>query len=71
MFREAFERHVDLTERGKPTVIDPYGATGHEEFFATAVEVFFERAAVLQEAEPDVYEQLLQMFRIDPAAWGT
>lgn len=71
VFREAFERHVDLTERGKPTVIDPYGATGHEEFFATAVEVFFERAAVLQEAEPDVYEQLLQMFRIDPAAWGT
>ncbi len=70
VFREAFERHVHLTEQGKPTVIDPYGATGHEEFFATAVEVFFERANALQEAEPDVYDQLLQVFQIDPAAWG-
>ncbi len=70
VFREAFERHVHLTEHGKPTVIDPYGATGPEEFFATAVEVFFEKAAALQEAEPEVYDQLLQVFQIDPAAWG-
>ena len=71
VFRDAYERHVHLTEQGKPTVIDPYGATGHEEFFATAVEVFFESAHALQEAEPDVYGQLLQVFQIDPAAWGT
>ncbi|MGJ8597858.1 zinc-dependent peptidase [Sulfitobacter sp.] len=70
VFREAFARHVRLTEKGARTVIDPYGATGHEEFFATAVEVFFEKSAALQEAEPDVYDQLLQLFQIDPAAWN-
>lgn len=70
VFLEAFDRHVALTERGARTVIDPYGATGHEEFFATAVEVFFEKAEALQEAEPDVYDQLLQVFQLDPAAWG-
>ena len=70
VFRDGFERHVDLTQRGARTVIDPCGATGHEEYFATAVEVFFEQAEALREAEPDVYDQLLQVFQIDPAAWG-
>lgn len=70
VFREGFERHVVLTQKGARTVIDPYSATGHEEYFATAVEVFSEKAEALQEAEPEVYDQLLQVFQIDPAAWG-
>lgn len=69
VFLEAYGRHVALTQRGARTVIDPYGATGHEEFFATTVEVFFEKAEALQEAEPEVYDQLLQLFKLDPAAW--
>ncbi len=69
VFRDGFERHVALTQKGARTVIDPCGATGHEVYFATAVEVFFEKAETLQEAEPEVYDQLLQVFQIDPAAW--
>ncbi len=50
-------------------MLDPYGATGHEEFFAVAVEVFFERPEALQAEVPEVYQQLAELFRLDPAAW--
>jgi len=50
-------------------VIDPYGAEGHQEFFAVSVEVFFEKPQALKQAEPEVYEQLVGLFRLDPAGW--
>jgi Mlc titration factor MtfA (ptsG expression regulator) len=34
-FLTAFAMHVSEVERGKDTVIDPYGAEGHEEFFCS------------------------------------
>ena len=69
-FLDAFETHVRRVEAGRRTVIDAYGATGHEEFFAVAVELFFERPAALQREEPEVYAQLARLFRLDPATWG-
>ncbi|QGX96917.1 zinc-dependent peptidase [Roseovarius faecimaris] len=65
----AFERHVDAVERGRRPVLDPYGAEGYEEFFAVAVEMFFEQPRQLREGEPEVYEQLALIFELDPAAW--
>lgn len=70
VFIEAYERHVRAVERGHHTVIDPYGAEGHQEFFAVSVEVFFEKPQALKQAEPEVYAQLVELFRLDPAGWG-
>lgn len=69
-FLTAFATHVSEVERGKNTVIDPYGAEGHEEFFAASVEVFFERPRALKGEAPGVYEQLSRLFRLDPVTWS-
>ena len=69
VFVEAYERHRDNVEAGRRTMIDPYGAEGHEEFFAVAVEAFFEKPTKLKEVEPEVYDQLATYFRLDPSIW--
>ncbi|MEM8631930.1 MAG: M90 family metallopeptidase [Pseudomonadota bacterium] len=69
VFLTAFEDHVRAVEHGKKTLIDPYGAEGHEEFFAVSVEVFFERPQALKKELPQVYGQLAQLFRLEPADW--
>ncbi len=66
---EAYETHVQNVEAGRRTVLDAYGATAHEEFFAVAVEVFFEKPKQLKAEEPEVYEQLALLFNLDPASW--
>ena len=68
-FLTAFDTHVHAVSHGRRTVIDPYGAEGHEEFFAVSVEVFFERPAALLHEAPDVYAQLSKLFRLDPVSW--
>lgn len=69
-FVTAFDRHVRNVEHGHRTVFDAYGATSHVEFFAVAVEVFFEMPAALKREERQVYEQLASLFRLDPAGWN-
>ncbi|MCV2894058.1 zinc-dependent peptidase [Lentibacter sp. XHP0401] len=69
IFLDVFERHVKNVSSGRRTVIDAYGATGHEELFAVAVEMFFETPLALKADEPEFYDQLAQLFRLDPASW--
>src|SRR5262249_43007965 len=52
---------------GRPTLIDPYGATDPHEFFAVATETFFLRAVELRQQHPDVYDLLAACYRQDPA----
>lgn len=49
--------------------LDPYAATGPEEFFAVATEAFFETPQALLESEPAVYGALKTCWGVDPAAW--
>ncbi|MEL7104533.1 MAG: M90 family metallopeptidase [Pseudomonadota bacterium] len=70
VFIAAYDRHVARVHAGGATVLAAYGATSHVEYFAVAVEVFFERPRALQREEPEVYDQLSQLMRLDPAAWG-
>ncbi len=70
VFVSAYDAHVRAVETRQPTVIDPYGAEGHEEFFAVSVEVFFERPRALKSSNPDVYDQLSQLFQLDPVSWN-
>ena len=69
VFDSAFKRHVRNVEGGHATVFAAYGATGPEEFFAVAVEVFFERPAALRGESPEVYQQLASLFQLDPVTW--
>jgi Mlc titration factor MtfA (ptsG expression regulator) len=68
-FVNAFQRHVHNVEMGYRTIFDAYGADGHEEFFAVAVEVFFEKPALLKHEEKAVYQQLASLFQLDPSTW--
>jgi Mlc titration factor MtfA (ptsG expression regulator) len=57
-------------EEGRTTVLNEYGATNPGEFFAVATETFFEKPEQLKAAEPDLYDQLRQFYRQDPASRG-
>ncbi|EEE39112.1 hypothetical protein RKLH11_2958 [Rhodobacteraceae bacterium KLH11] len=70
VFLTAYDAHVHAVENGQRTVIDAYGATGHEEFFAVSVELFFERPKALQRDVPEVYGQLSKLFRLNPVEWS-
>ena len=69
VFVRAYDDHVAAVEQGRKTVLDAYGATGPEEFFAVSVEVFFEKPGALLREEPEVYQQLSELFRLHPATW--
>lgn len=69
VFGKAFERFQKKLERGKRTVIDPYGATNPAEFFAVATETFYEKPEQLHEHYPKVYEQLCRYYQVDPLEW--
>lgn len=67
---DAFNGHVERVEAGQQTVIDAYGATGHEEFFAEAIVAFFEKSRALRREEPALYTQLSKLLALDPAQWA-
>lgn len=66
---EAYDDHVESLENGDRTLIDPYGATNHQEFFAEAIVTFFEKPKALRSEKPALYTQLTQLLAIDPAQW--
>lgn len=66
---DAYNDHVKRVEAGHHTLIDPYGATNHQEFFAVATETFFERPRAFRQEEPALYAQLAELFALDPAQW--
>jgi len=63
-----YERLCDRVDRGRPTLLDEYGATDTAEFFAVATEVFFEKPKKMQRLHPDLYSVLRGFYRQDPAA---
>ena len=67
---DAYRDHGERLERSERTLIDPYGATNHQEFFAEAIVTFFEKPQALRSEEPALYDQLRQLLAIDPAQWG-
>ena len=45
-----------------------YGATNEGEFFAVAVEAFYEKPLQLMRSMPDVYRHLSEILKRDPVA---
>ncbi len=62
-------RAADVT--GIPTLLDTYGATNPAEFFAVAVEAFFEQPYALKTQHPRLYSELQQFFRQDPLQYSS
>jgi Mlc titration factor MtfA (ptsG expression regulator) len=62
---ETFCRWVD---EGLDTVLDPYGATEIDEFFAVATEAFFVAPEGMREDHPQLYAMFAEYFGQDPAA---
>lgn len=70
---ERLEYLRDAVRDGVETVMRPYGATNRAEFFAVATEAFFERPRQLRASKPDLYEQLADLYGVDPVehpAWS-
>ena len=67
---DAYNEHVERVEGGLHSLIDPYGATNHQEFFAEAIVTFFEKPQALQREEPALYAQLSELLALDPAQWA-
>jgi hypothetical protein len=66
-----FDQLVRDAEHHHRTLIDQYGATNPAEFFAVATETFFEKPRQLRVKHPELYSQLQQFYRQDPAALDT
>ncbi|WP_336097995.1 zinc-dependent peptidase [Roseovarius sp. CH_XMU1461] len=69
VFLRAYMRLRRRAETGRASVLDTYGAQSHEEFFAVAIEAFFERPGDLREDEPELYAQLSELLNLDPVSW--
>jgi Mlc titration factor MtfA (ptsG expression regulator) len=69
VMREAYARLVQQAAAGEPSLFSFYGASSPAEFFAVVSEVFFEQPAALATLHPDLYAELADLYRIDPARW--
>jgi len=68
VFRVAYEGFCDAVDRDRDTWLDPYAAESPAEFFAVISEAFFESPNEMRRRYADVYGQLQQYYRQDPAA---
>lgn len=67
VMRREYDVLVERSSKGKATLLDDYGATNPGEFFAVAVECFFEKSAKMREKHGELYGVLRGYFRQDPA----
>jgi Mlc titration factor MtfA (ptsG expression regulator) len=65
--REYRQLVEDLRVGHEPS-LDAYGATNPAEFFAVLTEAFFEQPLRLRNKHPDLYAQLADFYKQDPAA---
>lgn len=63
---ELVRRKMLEMERGDSD-LNPYGLTNEAEFFAVAVEYFFEKPGTMKRKHPDLYAMLARIFRQDLA----
>jgi len=62
---EVMHREFEKVHKGR-SVLRAYAGTNPAEFFAVAVEYFFEKPEKMKSKAPDLYEQLAEFFRQSP-----
>lgn len=68
VFQSAYDDFSARVERGEYTEIDPYAAESPAEFFAVLSEAFFTTPSLLRQSYAQVYAQLKDYYRQDPAS---
>ncbi len=58
-----------IVSRGRRSILDEYGATDPAEFFAVATEAFFEKPKKLKAKHPELYQELMEFYQLDPSQW--
>ena len=64
-----FSELQERIKKHQKTLINSYGATNPAEFFAVATETFFEKSWQMKKKEPELYDELKNYYKIDPAEW--
>ena len=64
-----YKRLLQFVRGQQPTLIDPYGATNHAEFFAVVTECFFTSPHEFAERHPELFAVVEQLFGQDPRQW--
>jgi len=64
---DEFEALSRRLHAGRQSDIDPYGATNPAEFFAVLTEMFFEKPRALKRRHPELYAELAEFYKQDPA----
>ena len=68
LINDEYDEFCERVEDGFDTVLDPYGATAIDEFFAVGVEAFFVASRAMKTEHPDLYALFAEYFRQDPAS---
>lgn len=68
VFIYEYQEMLRAVARRRRTFLDQYAATNPAEFFAVAVETFFEKPIQLKRRHPEMYAQLADYFKQDPVA---
>ena len=69
IFTEEYQQLQSQIENNLQLTIDPYGATHPAEFFAVVTEMFLEKAQVLQQFHPQLFQILKNYYQLDPFLW--
>jgi len=64
---DEFEELSQRLHAGRRSDIDPYGATNPAEFFAVLTEMFFEKPHALKRRHAELYAELAEFYKQDPA----
>lgn len=62
-----FLRLRSLTEKGRRTFLDSYGAVNEAEFFAVVTEQFFDQPIAMKKHFPELYQVVSEFYHQDPA----
>jgi MtfA peptidase len=71
VLQKDYEKLREAAARRQPTLLNQYGATKPEEFFAVVTEFFFEKPRELKEIHPELYNELKQFYHQDPTGYLT
>jgi Mlc titration factor MtfA (ptsG expression regulator) len=69
VMRVEFAKLRAAADTGIPTLLDTYGASSPAEFFAVAIEAFFERPFALRDRHPRLFAELQRYFQQDPTQY--
>jgi MtfA peptidase len=68
---EEFVRLQQQAATQQPSLISYYGASNPAEFFAVVSEVFFEQPREMAAMHPALYDELRNLYQVDPVTWST